>query len=449
MKTWYLFLVVVLLICSCDGAKQYVKRAQKFEKSRDYEQAVVNYNEALLREPDNKEARKGMKKSGQRLINELVEDFNSSYTSKNYSQAIERYEDIERLQKNIERRKVTLDIPSDLQQKYKECVAELCREHYHSAIRAIDNRDYSLASDFLRRIEILDATYENLGSLRTALQADPVYMNALDAYQRKKFAVAYNLFLEVDGISKGYRDTDKYLEELRSLYSISLVLFPLDNQTTNIFLGDQVYRLMEAEITRQSNPLLKVTDRETLLASMRKLNIPVNASVSDKDALVVAQDLKVSRYMLGAITSLTYAPAPRKEETKVAYLRERVLYWDQWTGTQMSNYQYREVKYKEVTEEMQVTITFRYRLIDSNQGEVSYSDMIQKSVINQVKFAEYNGVTEDLYPTTGYISQADLKKWRSRFEAASGRKSEQELLDICIKELVRQWLDQMNAAVFK
>jgi len=179
------------------------------------------------------------------------------------------------------------------------------------------------------------------------------------------------------------------------------------------------------------------------------MNIPVNMPISDKDALAVAKNLQVTRYMLGTLTSLTYTSAPRKEETKVAYLRERILYWDQWSGTQMSNYQYREVKYKEVTEEVQVTLSMRYRIFESDKGEVTYSDVIQKSVINQVKFAEYNGVTDDLYPTTGYISQTDLRKWRSRFEASSDRKTDQELLEICVKELVRQWLDQMNAAVFR
>ncbi len=445
----FFLLGVSLLISSCEGAKQFVKRAQKFEKSRDYEQAVVNYNEALLRDPDNKDARKGMKKSGQRLINELVEDFNSSYTAKNYSRAIEQYLEIERLQNNVERRKITLDIPADVHTKYKECVSELCREYYHSAIRAIANRDYTLATDFVRQIEKLDITYENLGNLRIALQADPVYMDAMDAYQRKQYVNAYNLFSQVDEITKGYRDTDKYLEELKRLYSVSLVLFPLDNQTTQYLLGEQVYRLMETEIKRQGSQLLKIIDRETLIETMRRMNVPVNMPISDKDALAVAKELKSSRYMLGAITSLTYTSAPRKEETKVAYLRERVLYWDQWSGMQMSNYQYREVKYKEVTEEVQVTLFFRYRLFESSQGEVTYSDEIQKTVINQVKFAEYNGVTEDLYPTTGYISQTDLRKWRSRFEASSDRKTDQELLDICVRELVRQWLDQMAAAVFR
>jgi tetratricopeptide (TPR) repeat protein len=436
-------------ISSCEGTKQFIKKAQKYEKSRDYELAVVNYNEALLRDPDNNDARKGMKKAGQRLMNELVEDFNSSYTSKNCSRAIDQYLEIDRLQKNVERRKVNLEVPSDLHLKYKECVSELCREHYHSAIRAIDNRDYTLATDYLRRIEKLDATYENLGRLRTAIEADPIYMNAVDAYQRKQYSNAYNLFSQVNEISKGYRDTDKYLDELRRLYSVSLIIFPLDNLTSQLLLGEQVYRLMETEMKRQRSELLKIIDRETLIETMRKMNIPVNMPISDKDALAVAKNLQVTRYMLGTLTSLTYTSAPRKEETKVAYLRERILYWDQWSGTQMSNYQYREVKYKEVTEEVQVTLSMRYRIFESDKGEVTYSDVIQKSVINQVKFAEYNGVTDDLYPTTGYISQTDLRKWRSRFEASSDRKTDQELLEICVKELVRQWLDQMNAAVFR
>ena len=49
-------LFYIFFLFACSGAKYYVNQAEKFEKSRDYEQAVVHYNEAINRDPENKDA---------------------------------------------------------------------------------------------------------------------------------------------------------------------------------------------------------------------------------------------------------------------------------------------------------------------------------------------------------------------------------------------------------
>ncbi|MBE2246947.1 MAG: hypothetical protein IAE67_06785 [Candidatus Competibacteraceae bacterium] len=445
----FIWIIIILLIAGCTGPKYYVKQAQKYEKQKNYEQAVVNYNEALLQDPNHKDARKGLKKSGQRLMNELIKSFDDAYNSGNYLKAIEKYQEIDRLKKNVERRKIDLEIPDDLNTAYKTCIENQCREYYHSALRTIDNRDYELTSDFIRKIEKIDPTYEHLGQLRTAVKADPYYTSAIDAYNRGEFARSYQSFQQVEKIDPGYRETAKYMEELGKKYAISVALFPLENQTQNLQLSDQLYQSLESELFKQRSRIMQVSDKETIAEALRKANIPVYLPLSEKDALNVSKSLGTNRYILCTLNQTTNEKMPRQEEIKTAYLKERVLYFDQWSGTQMSNYQYREIKYKEVSEEIKFSITMRYRIFDSTTGTLTYSNQINKAVINQIKFAEYTGVTEDLYPTTGYISQTDLRKWRSRFDAANDRKSDQELLNILIRELTKQWIDEVNGAIFK
>lgn len=445
----FAWLGLLIAVVSCTGPKYYVKQAQKNEKNKNYEQAVINYNEALLQDPNNKDAKKGLKKSGQKLMNQLVTSFEDAYQSKDYLKAIEKYQDIQRLRSNVERRKVDLELPDDLNTAYKTCIDNQCKDYYHSALRTIDNRDYNLTSEYIRKIEKLDPTYEHLGRLRDAVKADPLYSNAIDAYNRREYARAYQYFQQTQDIIPNYRETANYMDELSKNYNVHVLLFPLENNTPNIQLSDQLFRSLESELYKQRNQLMKVVNKESVVDALRKANIPAYMPVPDKDALTIAKSLDASRYILCSLNQVQTEKMPRQEDVKIAYLKERVLYYDQWSGTQMSNYQYRESKYKEILEETKVMMTIRYRIFDATNNTLIQSNQIIKSVINQVKYAEYAGVVEDLYPTTGYVSQTDLRKWRSRFEAAADKKSEDELYAILIRELTRQWMDEVNGHIFK
>ena len=67
----YLFIILALLAYSCKGPKYYIKEAQKYEREKDYDNAVANYAEAYSIDPNNRDAKKGFKKTGQKLVDEL------------------------------------------------------------------------------------------------------------------------------------------------------------------------------------------------------------------------------------------------------------------------------------------------------------------------------------------------------------------------------------------
>ncbi len=79
MKRFFYILAISILLFSCHGTKYYLKEAQKYEKERDYDNAVANYAEAYSMDPNNKDAKKGFKKTGQKLLDQLINEMVETY----------------------------------------------------------------------------------------------------------------------------------------------------------------------------------------------------------------------------------------------------------------------------------------------------------------------------------------------------------------------------------
>jgi hypothetical protein len=88
-------------------------------------------------------------------------------------------------------------------------------------------------------------------------------------------------------------------------------------------------------------------------------------------------------------------------------------------------------------------------MLDVKTGLTQVSNVIEKSIVSQLKYATYDGPIEDLYPTTGYISQNDLRKWKARFDAAKDRKSDEELIQTCTQQVASSWFNEFIQKVFE
>src|SRR5690606_11702936 len=113
-------------------------------------------------------------------------------------------------------------------------------------------------------IEKYDKDFEHLKTLRMSIQAEPVYKEAMDAYRRGEKGKAINLFLEVDKIYPDYRETTQRINELKSGSQVVLTMMPLENQTREEALGLELNNLIEMEMYKLQNPLLKVFSSNSL-----------------------------------------------------------------------------------------------------------------------------------------------------------------------------------------
>lgn len=439
-----LFSLSLFVFVSCNGPKYLVNQGKKYEKERDYENAVIKYAEAYSKDPKNKDAIKGMKKAGGRLLKDKLEGFYDAYNEKNYTGAIIEYKDAEKLITNLERRSVVLTIPDSTRNHYKDAISKHTRTLYLEGAKNIDSGNYEKAREIINEIEKFDKEFEQLSTLKLALEADPFYKRGMEAYKKGDKGNAIVQLLKVQEIYPDYRETTKIINELKSGSTVKLAYLPLENLTQEIALGRELSSMIEVELFRMQNPLLQIYNPSSIGYA------PLNNGQfqDDKSIIALGNSAGVDFVVLPSVVGFKVENSTPNEVFNVGYIKERILYFDPYFG-QTTNYQYREIKYKEITEETKVTIQLKYRIISVKSGTTIMTDMLSKSVINIVKYADYNGPLEDLYPTTGYINQNELRKWRARFTAKSDKKPLSELTKITQEELAKQFSGDIVKIVFQ
>lgn len=432
MKRYIYSLLIFLVLFSCQGAKYYIKEAQKYEKQKDYDNAVANYAEAYSIEPDNREVKKGFIKTGQKLLDQLIDQMQSSYDAGEYKETVEKYKKTDKYYNNVQDRGIKLDFPDTARAVYKSAVDQYLRNLYLDAANAINSGNYSIAETNIDELKNNDANYEGLQGLDQALVADPIYVNGQNAYKKGQKLIAIQYFTKVNNLYPGYRETNTFLAELNQLPKQTISLFPVENKSREMAMDRLVYKGIEKKLLDMQSSLLSIGDETMVQNELLKANKGAQPPFDDNTVLQISKNMLATKAVLISVTELTEDALENGENFQIAYAREKVTYWDPYYG-QTTTYQWRETKYKEVEEGVKYAIYIKIRIFDIETGTVLYNDVVTKSVISKVKYAKYDADYNDLYPAQGYISQTELSKWRARFTAEKDKKSKNDLIDILVK----------------
>jgi tetratricopeptide (TPR) repeat protein len=432
MRRFVYILLLSTIFFSCHGVKYYLKEAQKYEKEKDYDNAVANYAEAYSMDASNREAKKGFKKTGQKLLDQLIDNMLDSYNSKNYKDVMDQSVKIDKYFERVKDRGIDLNYPDSIRNIYTQAKQNYASSLFADASNAISSGNYSKAKSSLEELRQLDPGYDGLQNLERALEVDPTYMNGVNAYNKGQKLIAIQYFTKVNNIYPGYRESKTYIDELSKLPKQSVAFFPVENKSREMGIDRSVYKGVEKKLLEMQSALFTVADENMVQNELLKAGKNSQPPYDDATIVQIAKTLMVTKAIQITVSELSEEPLTNSENFQMAYVREKVVYWDPYYG-QTTNYQWRETKYKEIEEGVKYAIFIRLRIFDPVTGSMVYNDIITKSVISKVKYAKYEGDYNDLYPTMGYISQTELTKWRNRFTAETDRKSKPELIDILLK----------------
>jgi len=421
-----------LFLFSCHGVKYYIKEAQKYEKEKDYDNSVANYAEAYQQDPSNKDAKKGFKKTGQKLLDQLLDQMQESFDEGRYKDAVDQYKKTDKYYNNVKSRGIELEFPEEKRTLYQTSLDLYLQRLFQNAMANINSENYSKAGENIDELKQSDPSYPGLSDLEKSLQVDPIYKNALNAYNKGQKLIAVQQFNQVNNIYPNYRETANYLAEMDKLPKQTLAFFPIENKSLEQNLDRMVYKGVEKKLLTMQSALFTVSDETTVQNELLKANKVAPPPYDDNSIIQISKTLLATKAVVITVTDLSEDPIGNSENFQIAYAREKVVYWDPYYG-QTTNYQWRETKYKEVEEGVKYAIFIKVKIYDPVTGTIVYNDVVTKSVISKVKYAKYENDYNDLYPTMGYISQTELNKWRARFTAEKDKKSKTELIDILVK----------------
>ena len=106
------FLALALLVVSCSGSKSFSKKAEKLDEAGLYAEAADMYLQSAQRNIKNIDAKIGLKKTGQQVLNDkLSVFFKNMAMGDSKGEAVSAYLEAKRYQEQVQRLGVVLEVP--------------------------------------------------------------------------------------------------------------------------------------------------------------------------------------------------------------------------------------------------------------------------------------------------------------------------------------------------
>mgnify|MGYP001062567826 CR=1 FL=1 len=399
IKTLFSAGLILLLLSGCTGSKSYSKKGEKLQEAGMTNEAAGFFYEALVRNPKNIDARIGLKATGDKQINAILEGFYKAYSIKADRDAVYSYRDALRLSEKYGAF-VDLEVPSYYSAYYDEVLTRYLHDRYVEANNFLDEEKFTEAENVLDEIISLDPDYKDAKDLGDLAEVEPLYRKGVREFENGKFRTCYGTMNMVLGIDNGYKDAIDYKERALEKGTITVAVLPFEssvNASGAQSLSKSLYGQIVQQLVNSNNPFLKVIDRENTDHLLREQRLSIEGAVQNESAVSAGEMLGAKVLITGKVTSYAYNPGRVSSQKKQGFTAQSITRIDPVTKEKKTATVYKKTYYTEHQGSTAVNASFQFKAIDSETGEVIVSDVLSSTSADQVHFATFKGNKKALY----------------------------------------------------
>lgn len=442
-KLYFAFLLFLSFsIISCNGVKSLTKKGDKaFEKAQ-FEKAVELYFSALEKDKEYSLAKTGLKNSGQRLVNNHLDQF---FKTKNFGEnrkAIYHYRDASRLSERCSRMNVSLDIPTQYTSDYNILTNEYVAEQYDKGMKLLQNEAFLEAENTFREIKLLKPNYKDVDDLEKVAEFEPKYRMAISYLQNDKFRSAYAQF---NKIASNYKDTKAKKQLCLEAGMITIGFVDFKNGTRNKGGEAAISAYLFNELTKLNNPFIKVIDRSLTSTIIDEQVLALSGQTSESTSANAGQLIGAKAILSGNLITYTKKSDKLSETIKKAWFERLIKKYNEETEKHFYIKEYDKVKYKEYYGMNQVSVGFQYQLTSTETGEILLNGIIKLNESDKVNFATANVNYNKLMPGNW--------KWQNKAHeddfVSSNLGEKRNLRNLFKNKKSLLTIDQLNDKIYK
>ncbi|MCF8232544.1 MAG: hypothetical protein K9J27_10180 [Bacteroidales bacterium] len=407
-----IFLSVVILLGSC-ASRRLAKKGAELEESGLIHESADYYYRALLKNEDNVDAKIGLRRTGQNVLDDKLNKFLSDYNNHRTDKAVGKYNEAKDYENKIARVGVRLDFPQKYTDYYKEVKAEHLTKKYREAYKLLREEQFDEASRLFSEIIDLDPEFKDVKELAIEARNEPLYRKAKSAITEEKYRTAYDLFADILSNAGKYKNAEELKAKALEKGTVTIAMLPVKNHTYNRRIAQSIESEMEGQLTRMTNPFLKLIDpdhnKQILKENQSNLTSLSSMNLSELDPEV----LKGANALLSCeIISFSAKEGNLKSEDRKGYLKKQYKVKNPETGKKETRTRYKKVRYKEYNKTNQVKCVLSFKLMSVETGEILVSDRISTNLQDKMHFAEFDGDEDKLIP--GYWKYKNRKSDQDR-----------------------------------
>jgi len=413
-----------------------------------FEEASQMYLQSLARNNNNIDAKIALKKTGQAVLDTRLGDVFKAHSTDNHKGAVYAYLKAQDFIKSVAQYNIELSAPPQYEQYFNISRNKYLDQLYAQAVDLLAEEKFEAADPLLAEIKQLDPNYKDVRSLKRTSANEPLYRNGKAEMQAKNYKQAYYYFDQIYQNDKSYKDVAQLREKARKEASITVSVLPFQNYTRYNNVERSIQSGVVSSILALKSPFIDLVDRENLQTILDEQKFGLSGQVDEATAAKVGNLLGVKAVLIGKVTNFSENTGRLRSEEKVAYEGYQAKEWNSTLNQYQNVTKYRRTNYREFYNDRDVNVTFEYQLISSETGRILASNVVNKNVKDEVRYATYQGDTRNLFPGDAngvFFGSNEKNRFDRLFQGRRELKSTQEIA----QSLYKQIADEAAADVYR
>lgn len=396
------------LLVACSGSKPLAKKAAKLDAAGMYAEAADMYLQSVMRNTRNVDAKIGLKKTGQMLLNDKLGEFFKAFSvGDSKEQAVNAYLNAKAYADRVGQYGVVLDVPANYTSDFQQVKGEYLVQLYDQGQALMDKQDFKGAEAVFGKIGALEPGYKDAGNLQNIAYLEPLYRSGREALEQGRYRKAFTdlaRVLEKDG---GYKDASALRDQAQEKGRYAIAVLPFGGSKKDQAARVQAYAT--TALTEVNDPFLKVVDRENIKRILEEQRLGMTGVVDEASAVSAGKLLGAQAVLMGELIDYREEVGQLRRSTKDGFESYQVKQADPNNpGQFMLVTKYKPVKYTEYYQENKVIVSFSYKLVSLETGEVLLSRVVDQTKDDHAYYAAYEGNREALMPArNGLVETAN------------------------------------------
>ncbi|MEO8588298.1 MAG: CsgG/HfaB family protein [Flavobacteriales bacterium] len=404
-----ILVLALVLFAGCTGSKPLSKKAAKLDAAGLYAEAADMYLQSVVRNGKNTDAKIGLKKTGQQLLTDkLGVFFKAMAVGSSKGDAVAAYLDAKAYQERVERAGVILEIPDHYKTDFEQVKGEYLVELYTEGQGLMEKQDFKGAEAVFARIAKLEPNYKDASSLQSVAYLEPLYRAGKADLEAGNYRKAHDALSKVVAKDSGYKDAPALRQECITKGQFTVAVLPFTSEQKGNAMAAKVQAYAMTALTSTGDPFLKVVDRENIDRILEEQRLGLSGVVDEQTAVRVGNLIGAQAVLMGVLVDYREEPGNVRRSTKDGFESYRVEQTNRETGEKYYVTKYKAARYSEYYQENKVYLTFSYRLVSLETGEVLVSRVVEKQTEDHAYYASYEGNRDALLPmTNGVVDISD------------------------------------------
>jgi tetratricopeptide (TPR) repeat protein len=448
-----LFFLVVLLsavLTSCHNSKHFYKMGVKQEQGGLVSEAAESYYTALQRSRTNVDAQIGMKRTGQLVLNNLLNDFAKQRNFGDYKSAVYAFHQARNYRDRIQSVGVSLLLADFYEKDYQESKTIYLKNLYDEGNKLLEEKKFAEAEKRFSEIKQLDPGYKDAGDLGDIAYLEPLYQHGRSAMALEHYREAYEQFEKVIGRKSTYKDASALRRECieKGRFTIALVDFKNASGTPGMEAKIAAYTL--DALTSSKDPFIHVVDRDNLQNIINEQHLQMTGIIDENTAVAVGELVGAKAILTGTVLSYSEKKGTLRSKQREGYTtyQERVL--NKTDGKYYMQTMYRPCNYTEYYNSNSCVVAFQYKLTNIKTGEIIATEIIEKTLNDEVIYGRFEGDVNTLWPAGQggpNLNQNDRRALQSMMNARQDVKSSGELSNTLFNQISAQMTGVIDKSI--